>query len=74
MPRSGKDREAAENDHGGQVVLWDLELESYRNEARRIANRNLTLDEWRRYFPDTPYHATFNNLPVPPHEKPSNSP
>ena len=33
--------------------------------AGRIANRNFTRDEWRQYFPDQPYHATFPDLPVP---------
>jgi len=50
----------------GSVVLWDVDLESWHNQAEAIANRNLTRDEWRQYFPDTPYHATFSNLPLPP--------
>ena len=61
-----EDRKAARDHLGGQVVLWALELDAYRNEAKTIANRNLTRDEWRLHFPDKPYHATFEDLPVPP--------
>ena len=61
-----EDRKAALDHLGGQVVLWALELDAYRNEAKTIANRNLTRDEWRLHFPDKPYHATFEDLPVPP--------
>ena len=50
----------------GGVVLWDVDLESWKQHAGEIANRNFTRDEWRHYFPDVPYHATFSNLPVPP--------
>ena len=38
--------------------------------AGQIANRNFTRDEWRQYFPEEPYRATFPDLPVPP-ETPS---
>ena len=33
--------------------------------AGEIANRNFTRGEWRRYFPDEPYHRTFRKLPWP---------
>ena len=62
-------------EHGrGGVVLFDLDLTSWQSRAERIANRNLTRDEWRLYFPETPYRATFRDLPVPPEEKSSNTP
>jgi hypothetical protein len=48
------------------VVLWDVDLESWKRRAARIANRNFTWAEWRQYFPDTTYRATFPDLPVPP--------
>jgi hypothetical protein len=52
-------------------VTWiDVDLESWRRLAGRVANRNLTRDEWRLYFPDTPYRPTFNELPVPPEASP----
>ena len=49
----------------GGVVLWDIDLESWKRPAGRIANRNFTRKEWREYFPETPYRATFSDLPVP---------
>jgi WD domain, G-beta repeat/WD40-like Beta Propeller Repeat len=57
----------------GDVALLDVDLESWKNRARKIANRNLTRDEWHQFFPDTPYHATFNDLPAPPEERMSNT-
>ena len=57
----------------GDVALVDVDLESWKNRARKIANRNLTGEEWRQFFPDTPYHATFNNLPAPPEERVSDT-
>jgi WD40 repeat protein len=56
--------------YGGGVVLCDVTLESWQSIAAQIANRNLTRAEWRRYFPDEPYHATFPDLRVPPEETP----
>lgn len=63
------------NDSSGRsgVVLLDLDLESWKDRARKIANRNLTREEWRQFFPETPYHAPFADLPVPPEEKPSDT-
>ena len=55
---------------GGEVVLWDVDLESWQRRAGLIANRNFTRKEWRDYFPETPYRATFPNLPVPPEVTP----
>ena len=48
------------------VVLWDVDLKSWQRRAGEIANRNFTRDEWRQYFPDTPYRPTFPDLPVVP--------
>jgi WD40 repeat protein len=58
------------DDRKGGVVLLDVDLESWQRRAGRIANRNFTRVEWREYFPDTPYHATFPDLPVPPQVTP----
>ena len=52
-------------------MLWDVDLHSWQSHAGRIANRNLTRGEWRQYFLDEPYRATFPDLPVPP-EDPAN--
>jgi hypothetical protein len=58
----------------GGVVLWDMDLDSWRRLAGQIANRNLTRAEWRQYFPDTPYRPTFDDLPVPPETDPAAPP
>jgi len=50
----------------GGVQLWDMDLESWQRRASQLANRNLTPDELRRFFPDTPYQTTDDNLSVPP--------
>jgi hypothetical protein len=61
--------------HGGDVVggvvLWDLDLNSWLRLAGHIANRNLTREEFRVYFPDeTEYRKTFSDLPAPPEPSP----
>ena len=50
----------------GGVVLLNVDLGSWKQRAAEIANRNFTHDEWRRYFRDQPYHASFPSLPVLP--------
>jgi WD40 repeat protein len=50
---------------GSGLVLWDVALESWRQIAGRIANRNFTWDEWRQYIPDEAYRRTFRELPWP---------
>ena len=47
------------------IILWDVDLGSWKNRARRIANRNLTRAEWKQYLGDEPYRKTFPDLPVP---------
>jgi hypothetical protein len=47
-----------------QILEWDLDFDASVAQARRIAGRNLSGDEWRRYVgPDTPYERTFPELP-----------
>jgi WD40 repeat protein len=55
---------------GGGVMLCDVDPESWQRLAGRIANRNFTRDEWRRFFPDQPYRPTFPDLPIPTDETP----
>jgi WD40 repeat protein len=50
----------------GGVVFWDVDLKSWQRIAGKIANRNLTMDEWHQYFPYEHYRATFPELPTPP--------
>jgi WD40 repeat protein len=33
----------------GKVVVWDLSVDRWRETACRVAGRNLTREEWRRY-------------------------
>jgi WD40 repeat protein len=50
---------------GKTLILWDMKLESWMTAACRVANRNLTRQEWRRYFADQSYRKTCPNLPEP---------
>lgn len=47
------------------VILWDMNAESWERRARRIANRNFTSDEWRRYMGDEPYQSLWEDFPSP---------
>ncbi len=58
---------------GGGVVVWDVNLKSWQRIAGQIANRNFTRAEWRQFFPDEPYRATFPDLPVPPEVSPNHA-
>jgi len=55
----------------GGVVLWDVDLESWKHKAGKIANRNFTRTEWQEYFPDQPYRKTFDWLPEAPVAEPT---
>src|SRR6185503_6289750 len=46
------------------VVLWDVSVASWRREACRVANRNLTYGEWTHYLAGEPYQATCAGFPV----------
>ena len=45
------------------VRLWDVDMASWRRRACRIANRNLTQQEWRQYLGAEPYHKTCPSAP-----------
>jgi WD40 repeat protein len=54
---------AVATEHG--VQLWDLDPETWRNAACRLAGRNLTRDEWASYIPEgEPYRATCPEWPA----------
>jgi WD40 repeat protein len=55
---------ASSNDHG-VIMLRDVNVESWRSQACRKANRNLTRKEWQQFFGDQPYRATCPDLAVP---------
>jgi WD40 repeat protein len=47
------------------LMLWDVSLESWKDRACRIANRNLTRAEWKQHIGDIePYRATCRELPL----------
>lgn len=49
---------------GSTVLKWDADPESWADRACSIANRNLSLVEWKRYIGDTvPYHRTCPQYP-----------
>ncbi len=54
----------------GNVILWDVaarqDPQAQAAQACRIANRNLSWDEWQRYLPGRPYAKTCPGLPVHP--------
>ena len=54
----------ASNDRS--VRFWPLRLAELRAEAAARLGRNLTYDEWQRFFPDESYPRTFATLPVHP--------
>ena len=51
-----------------QILLWDVDPESWAQRACRLANRNLTREEWRRYFGEEEHRALCPTLPVPGNE------
>jgi len=51
------------------IKLWgisDISSDSWHARARKIANRNMTREEWRTYMGDRPYRKIFEDLPGPP--------
>lgn len=50
---------------GGDVVtVWLWRSEDVIAEAHRRLTRNLTFEEWKRFFGDEPYRKTCPNLPI----------
>lgn len=49
----------------GRIVLWDTTLTDWRARACSLANRNLTQDEWDRFFPGQPYRDTCGDSGSP---------
>jgi WD40 repeat protein len=49
--------------HNNTVQLWDVDPVSLARRACQIANRNLTLQEWRQYLGDLPYQKTCPGVP-----------
>ena len=52
-----------DNTTNNTVQLWDIDSVSLARPACQIANRNMTLQEWRQYLGDLPYQKTCAGLP-----------
>lgn len=48
---------------GDEIILWDMDPQSWSFKACNIAGRNFTKSEWLQYFPDLPYHVTCPQFP-----------
>lgn len=46
----------------GEIVLLDLDLESWKTLACQRANRDLTQEEWQQFFGEEPYRATCGDV------------
>jgi len=51
--------------HEAKLSHWDTSRDSWRARARTIANRNMTLEEWRTHMGERPYRKIFEDLPGP---------
>lgn len=47
-----------------EIRLWNLDVESWIESACIAAGRNLTLDEWEKYFPNIDYQITCPQWPT----------
>jgi hypothetical protein len=46
-------------------MLWDLDADHWEAAACKVAGRNLTQDEWQRYFPNAGhYRVTCPGYPA----------
>ena len=50
----------------GEIVLWNMDPSEWSTAACRIANRNLSVEEWKKDFGDQPYRETCTDQPEPP--------
>ena len=47
------------------LIIWDVDIESWEKRACAIVHRNLTCAEWRQYLGNEPYRASCPELPYP---------
>ncbi len=66
---SSKGKKAASGSEGKTNFLSDATMATWLNRARRMANRNLTKEEWQKYLGDVPYRKTCPDLPGPEEDK-----
>ncbi len=50
-------------DELGRILVWDVGLSTWRERACKIANRELSEDEWNLYFPGLTYSETCSPAP-----------
>ena len=50
------------SDAGGIVRIWDLDCDRLLHRASRSAGRNLSRDEWDKFFSGRTYRTTFSEL------------
>ena len=48
---------------GGPVVVWDLDPDTWEEQACLAAGRNFSLFEWQQFFPDDAYRVTCSQWP-----------
>jgi WD40 repeat protein len=48
-----------------QVSVWNVDLRAWADRAGSMANRNLSLQEWRQYLGTIPYRAICPTRPLP---------
>jgi WD40 repeat protein len=53
----------ASADQSGELILWDMNPQSWTDHTCQIAGRNLTLSEWLQFFPDQEYRETCPQWP-----------
>ena len=58
MAFAGDGKRLLTGDRQGRVIVWDVALADWQTRACRIAGRELTADEWRRYLPERTQRAT----------------
>jgi len=49
---------------GNEIILWNLDPQSWIEESCQIAGSNLTEAEWTQYFPNEEYHKTCAQWPL----------
>jgi hypothetical protein len=49
----------------GSECTFVTDPKSWKQQACKVANRNLSLEEWQKYFPGEPYRKVCAELPVP---------
>jgi WD40 repeat protein len=63
LARSPDGTTAVDGTYAGVAQVWDVDIERWVATACRIAGRNLTRAEWRRYLPGQPYRRTCPQWP-----------